>query len=183
MKTPVFITGNQNKADYLAKLLGMPIDHRKIDLDEVQSKDLAEVVTRKVKQAYEIAKCPVLVEDVSLGFAALDDLPGPFVKFFVDSQDGLEMMCRMLDGFSDRRARAECMYGYYDGERLELFLDGADGTIAEYPKGDGGFGWDKIFCPEGYGGKTRAELDEKEYLELYDKIKPIGKVRDFLSSK
>lgn len=182
MQTPIFITGNQNKADYLAKLLGMPGDHRKIDLDEIQSKDLTEIVTHKVKQAYEITKKPVLVEDVSLGFFALDGLPGPFVKFFVESQDGLVMMCRMLDGFSDRSARAECMYGYYDGERLELFLEGVNGVIAKYPRGEGGFGWDKIFCPDGYDRKTRAELNEEKYSELYEKIKPIGKVREFLQS-
>jgi non-canonical purine NTP pyrophosphatase (RdgB/HAM1 family) len=182
MKTPVFITGNQNKADYLAKLLGMPIDHQKIELDEIQSKDIAEVVTHKVKQAYEIAGKPVLVEDVSLEFTALDGLPGPFVKFFVDSQDGLEMMCRMLDGFSDRHARAECMYGYYDGERLELFRGELDGAVADHPRGDGGFGWDKVFCPDGYGGRTRAELNEEEYLKLYEVIKPIGKVRQFLQN-
>lgn len=182
MKMPVFITGNQNKADYLAKLLGMPIDHQKIDLDEIQSKDIGEIVTHKVKQAYEIAKRPVLVEDVSLSFSALDGLPGPFIKFFVESSNGLEMMCRMLDGFSDRTARAECMYGYYDGERLELFLEGIDGVIADHPKGGGGFGWDKIFCPNGYEGKTRAELNEEDYLKLYSTIKPIGKVRRFLQS-
>ena len=32
---PVFITGNQNKADYLSKFLGIHIDHHKVDLDEI----------------------------------------------------------------------------------------------------------------------------------------------------
>jgi inosine/xanthosine triphosphate pyrophosphatase family protein len=50
-----------------------------------------------------------LVEDVSLRFTALGGLPGPFVKFFVDAPDGLEKMCRMLDAFESREARAECV--------------------------------------------------------------------------
>ncbi len=51
-----FITGNQHKADYLAKYLGIEIAHRKIDLDELQSLDLHEIVTHKVKQAYDIVR-------------------------------------------------------------------------------------------------------------------------------
>jgi hypothetical protein len=52
MQSIVFITGNQKKADYLAKYLGFPIEHIKVDLDELQSLDLREIVEHKVKQAY-----------------------------------------------------------------------------------------------------------------------------------
>lgn len=180
MKTPVFITGNQNKADYLAKLLGMPIAHQKIELDEIQSASLEEIVTHKVKQAYEIAQKPVLVEDVALGFEALGGLPGPFIKFFAEAENGLENLCRMLDGFENRRATGECMYGYYDGTHLELIKGEITGAIAAHARGEGGFGWDKVFCPDGYGGRTRAELNEAEYAELYSVIKPIAAVREFL---
>ena len=34
---PIFITGNQNKVDYLSRSLGMDLPHQKIDLDEIQS--------------------------------------------------------------------------------------------------------------------------------------------------
>ena len=106
MKTITFITGNQHKADYLSRMLGLPLKHRAVDLTEIQSTSLEEVVEYKVRQAYVIAKCPVLVEDVALGFTALDGLPGPFIKFFVEAPNGLENLCRMLDGFDDRSARA-----------------------------------------------------------------------------
>ena len=36
MKRVTFITGNQSKADYLAKYLGFPVEHIKLDLDELQ---------------------------------------------------------------------------------------------------------------------------------------------------
>ncbi len=61
-----FITGNQNKADYLSKFLDISLAHCKIDLDEIQSLSLSEIVEHKVKQAYSIIKKPVLVEDTSL---------------------------------------------------------------------------------------------------------------------
>lgn len=179
-KHPIFITGNQDKADYLAKMLGVKLEHRKIELDEIQSVDLDEIVTHKVKQAYGITREPVLVEDVALKFNALGGLPGPFIKFFVDAPDGLGKLCRMIDSFGDRSARAECVFGYYDGDRLELFHGGLGGAIAQNPRGSGGFGWDKIFEPEGYGGRTRAELNVEENSVTYATIKPFAAVKEFL---
>ena len=108
----VFITGNQHKADHLQRLLNVPIEHTKVDLDEIQSLSLDEIVTHKVKQAYDTVKKPVLVEDVALSFTALGGLPGPFVKFFVEADNGLEKLCRMLDSFDDRSARAQCVFGF-----------------------------------------------------------------------
>ena len=57
-KLPVFITGNQNKADYLSRQLGVELDHQKIDLLELQSTDLHEIVAHKLKQAYETVQNP-----------------------------------------------------------------------------------------------------------------------------
>jgi len=181
-KLPVFITGNQNKADYLAKMLGIHLDHHKVDLDEIQSISLEEIVVHKAKQAYQVIGKSVLVEDVALGFNALHGLPGPFVKFFVEAPGGLDNMCRMLDGFDDRSARAECMFAYYDGKECTVLAGHLDGVIADAPKGDGGFGWDKVFCPQGYEGKTRAELILEQNETTYKTIKPIEKLRDFLKS-
>jgi inosine/xanthosine triphosphate pyrophosphatase family protein len=75
MQSITFITGNQKKADYLAQYLGIEVQHEKLDLDEIQSLDLREVVEHKVRQAYEMVKKPVLVEDTSLTFVALGKLP------------------------------------------------------------------------------------------------------------
>lgn len=180
-KAPVFITGNQNKADYLASMLGVTLAHQKIELDEIQSTSLDEIVTHKVKQAYDVIGAPVLVEDVALGFDALGGLPGPFVKFFVDAPDGLQKLCRMLDSFENRDARALCVFGYYDGAELMLLRGELKGSIAHSPRGIGGFGWDKIFEPVGYGGRTRAELKPDEDRQTYMVIKPFDKLRDFLS--
>lgn len=177
-----FITGNQDKVNYLARVLGMKVQHQKIDLDEVQSEDLEKIVEHKVRQAYSIINEPVIVDDVALGFTVLGGLPGPFIKFFVEQPDGLEKLCRMLDGFADRSATGICTIGYYDGTRLRLFTGKIEGAIADYPKGEQGYGWDKIFIPEGYGGKTRAELSSESYDELYQVIRPVAQLREFLTS-
>jgi non-canonical purine NTP pyrophosphatase (RdgB/HAM1 family) len=172
-----FITGNQSKADYLAKYLGIPVDHQKVELDEIQSLDLREIVEHKVRQAYEIVGSPVIVEDVSLEFTALGKLPGTLIKFYVDEVP-FETICRTLDGLN-RGATARCMFGYYDGELMEFFEGKLEGTIAEHPEGDNGFGWDKIFIPEGFG-VTRASLNEADDKATYLTIKPFDKVKKFL---
>jgi non-canonical purine NTP pyrophosphatase (RdgB/HAM1 family) len=177
MKTVTFITGNQNKADYLAKYLGHPVEHQKVDLDEIQSLELREIVEHKAKQAYDIVQAPVLVEDGSLEFTALGRLPGTFIKFF-DQELESETMCRMIDGM-DRSATGRVMFGYYDGEELRTFESELRGKIAEHPAGENGFGWDKIFIPEGYD-ITRAQLDDAEYEKVYRIIRPIDEIRQFL---
>jgi len=180
MKNITFITGNQSKADYLSKYLDHPVDHIKLDLDELQSLDLKMIVEHKVRQAYEKIQKPVIVEDVSLEFEALGRLPGPFIKFFVDNVP-FETICSMLDG-KTRNATARCIFGYFDGKDLELFEGSLDGQIAKTPSGENGYGWDKIFIPKGYD-ITRASLSEADDQKTYLQIKPFGKLKDFLVSR
>lgn len=180
MANVTFITGNQSKADYLAKYLGYPVNHVKIDLIEIQSLDLYEVVDHKVRQAYEHVRAPVLVEDVSLEFCAWGRLPGTFIKFFVDEVP-FELICGMLNG-QDRRAIARCVFGYYDGKEVEFIEGSLRGKIAEKPAGENGFGWDKIFIPDGYS-VTRASLDPSDDKKTYASIKPFAKLKTFLQSK
>lgn len=181
MKKVTFITGNANKARYLAKYLGVPVNHQKLDLDEIQSANLDDIVERKARQAYDIMQSPVLVEDVALGFTALAGLPGPFIKFFVDNA-GLEACCRMLDGFDDRSATARSTFGYYDGEKIVFFRGSMNGTIRTTPYEGDGWDWDKIFIPEGYD-TTRAELSEEDEEATHRIIKPFEHIADFLKTE
>lgn len=182
MSEVVFITGNQFKADYFAKLMGLPIEHQKVDLDELQSLDLHEIVEHKVRQAYDVVKKPVIVEDVSLEFTALGGLPGPFIKFFIE-HTGLEECCRMLDGFADRSATIRCTFGYYDGQRLELFDQAMPGRISDHPRGESGWGFDKYFIADGTD-ITRGEMTPAENERTYaEYMKPFAAVRAFLQGQ
>lgn len=172
-----FITGNQKKADYLARYLGLPVSHLKLDLDEIQSMDLKEIVGHKVRQAYEKIKMPVIVEDVSLEFEALGGLPGPFIKFFIERVP-FETICSLLDGKS-RKATALCVFGYYDGENVKLFEGLMGGEVPNVPMGEGGYGWDSIFIPDGYT-ITRAQMDEADDQKTYLQIKPFAELKEFL---
>jgi XTP/dITP diphosphohydrolase len=72
-------------------------------------------------------------------------------------------------------------YCYFDGQGLEVIVGGLEGEVAAKPDGDNGFGWDNIFIPKGYS-KTRATLDEESYQKTYAQMRPIGQLREFLSS-
>ena len=160
MKDLIFITGNQNKADYLAKWLDMPIKHRKVDLDEIQSLDLRAVVEDKARRAYDTVKKPVLVEDVALGFDAFGRLPGTFIKWYIQEL-GNEIICCLLDNQPNRRATASICYCLYDGMNAHFFNASMRGRVADHPRGANGFGWDEIFISDGMD-KTRAELSDDE---------------------
>lgn len=178
MTDVVFITGNQRKVDYLANHLGYPIEHVRIDLDEIQSLDLREVVHHKVRQAYTALERPVLVEDTGLECVALGKLPGPLIRWFIEELS-LDGICRLLDG-KERTAVARCVFGYYDGKEEMYFEGGIVGNISHIPAGNGGFGFDPIFIPEGYS-VTRAELSAEDDRITYLKMKPFDQVKTFLS--
>ncbi|WP_289444802.1 non-canonical purine NTP pyrophosphatase, partial [Klebsiella pneumoniae] len=72
---------------------------------------------------------------------------------------------------------------FYDGENLEVFRGEVRGEVAKYPRGELGIGTDSIFVPEGYGGRTRAELGQDEYDEVYAKVRPIEAVRKYLKER
>ena len=179
MKQLTFITGNQHKANYLAQFLGLHIDHLKLDLDEIQSLDLHQVVEHKVRQAYEKIQSPVIVEDVSLEFSALGRLPGTFIKHFID-EIPLQTICSLLEN-KRRNATARCMIAYYDGTNLEFFEQFLDGEIAQEPSGTGGYGWDSIFIPRGFS-TTNAALSEADYQNVYLQIKPLLALKNFLTA-
>src|SRR5258706_4968780 len=125
-----FITGNVRKAEELASYLNYPILHKKVDLIEIQSLNIYDIVKHKVTEAYNQIKSPVLVEDTSLIFPSLGKLPGPLIKWF--SQElGNEGLCHMLNSYGDRSVVAQVVFGYFDGKDIKHFEGSMDGKIAE----------------------------------------------------
>lgn len=175
-----FVTGNPGKAKYFSNLIGRELNYKSADMDEIQSLDLREIVTYKIKQAYEQLKTPVIVEDTGLSINSFGNLPGPFIKWF-EKEVGLEKICRMADWNDDRAAVAASVYGFFDGGRLELFEARLNGVIPSDPLGEGGYGWNPIFIPEG-SSKTLAEMSDEEFQPFYLKYKPIEQIKKFLDS-
>lgn len=175
-----FITGNKSKAEQLAFHLDMPVEHHKLDLQEIQSLDLEEIVRDKAQRAWDILKTPVLVEDTSLTFPALGKLPGPLIKWFLTQLDN-EGLARLVDG-KDRTAIAEVKFGLHDGSACHIFTGTIQGKVAETPTGEKGFGWDPIFIPDG-SSKSWAEMTLEEQAETSMRRIALRELQAFLKDR
>lgn len=181
----IFVTGNQSKADYLAKWLGRVVEHKKYELDELQSLDLREVAAHKARAAYALAKKPVLVEDVSLTAQAWGHLPGPLIKWFLEEVDCVGIV-NMLRNFEDRKAVAAIVYALYDGQEMHFFEGQVHGVIANEPRSSDVSGWhsskswNSIFIPDG-SDKTYAEMTDDELRSVSHRAQAIDKLRAYLA--
>lgn len=178
----VYVTGNEHKAKHFAIMMGMDIPHVSVDVDEIQSLDLREVVEHKARAAYEIVGKPVIVEDTSVRFKALGALPGTFIKWFMQEL-GHEGLCRLVDG-QDRTVFAGAAMAYFDGENMTIFERELEGEILEHPAEGGlsGFGWNVIFRPKGTD-TSFAEMSEEEFQHWYAKVKPFDDLKTFLQAQ
>ena len=182
MERLTFVTGNPNKAKYLSHVFDIPVEHTKLDLAEIQSLDLKEIVIDKAARAYAILKTPLLVEDISLTFVALNKLPGPLIKWFLESL-GNEGLCRLLDGKNDRTALAEVEFAYCDEAGVQTFGGFSRGSIAPETRGQNGYGWDPIFIPEG-SDTTWGEMEDADrFSDTHLRRIALEKLKEFLKQK
>jgi len=161
MQTITFITSNVNKVKQLSRYLEVPFDHQALELDEIQSMSVEEVATKKAESAYQELGRPVLVEDTSLVLTAMNGLPGPLIKWFLESI-GNEGLCQLLDQHTSRAATAQTCFALCDENGVHLFLGETTGLIASEPRGDTAFGWDPIFIATGET-KTWSELADIDF--------------------
>ena len=80
------ITGNKNKLAEFEKIVPsdkFTMHNINIDLAELQG-DCLDIAKEKVLLAFKETKTATLTEDTSLCFNALQGLPGPYIKWFLD---------------------------------------------------------------------------------------------------
>ena len=129
--------------------------------------DVAEIVRAKAEDAFNQTGKAVLVEDTGLAFSAWNEqLPGVLIKWFIDTV-GNEGILKMMDSETNRQAIAKTAIGFFDGKQMQVFVGEIKGTVPTTVRGDGGFGWDPIFIPDGYD-KSFAEMtpDEKNDISM-----------------
>ncbi len=175
----VFVTSNLGKLREAEAVLGCTIDHRALDLVEIQSLDLVEVVRDKAARAWQQLGRPVLVEDTGLELDGLGGFPGPLVRWLLVSV-GPVGICRIAQCFADPRATARCLVCATDGS-TEVFGEGiVQGTIATEPRGESGFGWDTAFIPDDGDGRTYGEMTDDEKNLISHRRKAFLALRDAL---
>jgi non-canonical purine NTP pyrophosphatase (RdgB/HAM1 family) len=158
----VLVTGNAGKIAEARLVIGCEIQAAAIDLPEIQSLDLVEVLREKGAEAWRRLRLPLVVEEAGLELAALHGFPGPLVKWMLAAM-GAEGVARTAHALGEPAATARCALLYKDGER-ELLAEGSSaGTLVLPGRGANGFGWDPVFLPSGES-RTFAEMTEAEKL-------------------
>lgn len=111
-----FVTGNKGKLREVNAILGASVPsltNQKIDLPELQGEP-EEVSLEKVKLAVAEIKGPVIVEDTSLCFNALNGLPGVYIKWFLE-KTGHTGLNNLLAAYDDKTAYAQCVFSFCKG--------------------------------------------------------------------
>lgn len=177
-----FISGNKNKYEEVREILDEHnVEQVVIDIDEIQEIDAHKIIENKLSQAgkkYGIGKT-FIVEDTSLYLDCLNGLPGPLIKWFLQTigNEGLFDIAKRYNNF---KAEAKTIIGFSKGDGDNLFFEGKiKGNICS-PKLKSKFGWDPIFIPNGKD-KSFAEMSKKEKNEISMRRIALEKLKTFLN--
>jgi XTP/dITP diphosphohydrolase len=166
---PIFVTSNENKLREAAEILGMDLHRADVDVPEIQSLDFEEVAAAKALAACEALgnpSYPVIVDDSGLAVAAWGGFPGPLTRWLMKSVGNAGLL-RMLAAEQDRSANAVCVVAVADAaDSVRVFRGVVEGEIAREPRGEGGFGFDPIFVPEGQN-RTYAEMGDEKSMDSH----------------
>ena len=175
----VVVTTSKDKIAEINQILGTNHKISTLDIPEIQSLDLDEVISHKTEDAYKIINKPVLVEDISLEIKALKGLPGTFIKFFLQTV-GTEGTVKMI-GSAKTDTKVTAAVAIYDGKDLRIFKGTIYGTLSPKNRGPYGFGFDKIFIPRDYT-KTFAQMPPSLKNKISHRAKALRKVKEYFIS-
>jgi inosine triphosphate pyrophosphatase len=174
-----FITGNKNKLVEARAILGEDLGHLDIDLPEIQEIDAHEIIKAKLEEARRHVEGEFIIEDTSLYLDCLQGLPGPLIKWFLQSL-GTERLAALTEKLGNNRATAKTIVGYA-GKRNEIrFFEGSISGSIVRPSVSSAFGWDPIFLPDGHA-KTFAEMEKDEKNQISMRRLALNELKAFLS--
>jgi non-canonical purine NTP pyrophosphatase (RdgB/HAM1 family) len=163
LRRAVLVTGNPNKLAEARRVGAEGLEAARIDLPEIQSLSLREVLRAKGQEAWRRLERPLIVEETSLELDALNGFPAPLVKWMLTAV-GAEAMARIaLDSGGDR-AVARCGLMLLDRQGEVLVEGRVEGRLVSPGRGEGGFGWDPVFQPDGFSqtfGELSAEAKDE----------------------
>lgn len=99
-----------------------------------------------------------------------------------DDEQNLQRVLRELHGVADRRAHYKAIVCLLWNGEVHYFEGICEGDIIKEKRGDGGFGYDPIFVPDGFL-QTFAELPPSVKNEISHRGKAIRKMVSFIDSK
>lgn len=120
----------------------------------------------KASWVYAQKQVWAMADDSGLEVDALNGEPGVLsARYAGDGATDAQNLQKLLDALHgveepQRTARFRCVVALMIGADETVIAEGrCEGYIVEQPRGDGGFGYDPVFVPEGFT-HTFAELDQ-----------------------
>lgn len=196
MKTLVFASNNAHKLEEIRAILGNKFDVKSLK-DIGCNVDIPETGTTFRENALQKA-CYVkehfgfdcFADDSGLQVEALGGEPGVYsARYAVKNgrqvtagnkdDANMDVLLEKLAGEENRKACFRtCIALIYEGETH--FFDGVvEGHIITEKRGDGGFGYDPLFVPDGYE-KTFAEMGNEVKNNISHRAKAVEKLAEFL---
>ncbi|HEX8208092.1 MAG TPA: RdgB/HAM1 family non-canonical purine NTP pyrophosphatase [Solirubrobacteraceae bacterium] len=142
----------------------------------------AENAFIKARAAYEATGLPAVADDSGIAAAALGGAPGVYSARYAGEtatdQENLDKLLREVPAGSD--VAYICAIAYVDGEREHVVEGRCEGTVAEDPRGTGGFGYDPAFVPVEHPDRTMAELAPGEKDAISHRGRAARKMKEWL---
>ena len=173
MKVLVSATGNPDKLREIVAILGDDIDllPRPEGLAEPEENAATLEGNARIKAVcvVEATGLPAIADDTGLEVDALGGEPGVRSARFAGEnatyEDNVALLLNRLEGVAPNartaRFKTIALARWPDGS--EVIAEGTvEGSIAEAPRGNNGFGYDPIFIPADSNGRTLAEMTDTE---------------------
>lgn len=131
--------------------------------------------------------CACFADDTGLEVDALGGEPGVHSARYApgtdhDSAANTRHLLSRLDGKADRHARFRTVIALVRPDGEYLFEGSVEGEILTSPAGDGGFGYDPVFRPDGWQ-HTFAQASAEEKNSISHRGRATRKLIEFLRSE
>lgn len=197
----LFATANKNKLREAAEILGDMVQvispsELNINADvEETGETLQDNSILKARTLYDLSGLDCFADDTGLEVEVLNGAPGVLTARYAacfpggalphDSEANMNRLLEELSKYStpeSRRARFRTVITLIYEGRQYCFEGIVSGTIAQGKAGNGGFGYDPIFIPDGFGGRTMAEISEDEKNAISHRGRALRAMAEFLST-
>jgi XTP/dITP diphosphohydrolase len=193
MNSLLIATRNRDKAHELVALLGeLPVSLQTLEdvagvPEIVEDADTLEGnAIKKATVAFERTGIPAVGDDTGLEVGYLQGAPGVYSSRYAGEgatyADNVRKLLRALKGVPARRraARFRCAMAFVTSGGVVEVVDGVcPGTILEAPRGEGGFGYDPVFLPDGHR-ETFGEMDSAVKNTLSHRARAAAAVRQVI---
>ncbi len=174
-------TGNKAKFREIQRLLseyGLKAEIAGAAKEEIQHDDIRMIAERALKVALKDHLDPLLVEDSGLFVESLKGFPGVYSSFVFRTIE-VGGLLKLMSGVKKRKAVFRSVVAYGEKPRSIRLFDGlVEGCITEIPRGEGGFGFDPVFVPDG-SSRTFAEMSPEEKNMVSHRATAVKKFADW----